>query len=76
MDEGLSKWLDLVFQRHRIDSELAQVRAKRESLSREAEEARDTLFRFLVLEDQAPPDGRADSEALRAGLERVADRAS
>jgi len=76
VDKTLSKWLDLVSETHRIDSELTQVRAKREFLSREAEEVRDALFRFLVLEDEAPPQGRADSEALRAGLERVANRAA
>lgn len=76
VDENLSNWLDLVFERHRIDCELTQVRAKRESLSREAEEARDALFRFLALADEAPPEGRADSQALRAGLERVANRDS
>ncbi len=75
LDETLSGWLDLVFENHRIDSELRQVRAKREALSREAEEARDALFRFLVLADDAPPEGRADSETLRAALERVANRA-
>ncbi len=76
VDEDLNKWLDLVYETHRIDSELKQVRAKRLSLSREAEVARDTLFRYLALENEAPPEGHADSEALRAGLERVAKRAS
>lgn len=76
VDAELSRWLDLVYESHRIGSELKQIKAKRVSLGREAEEARDALFRFLVLADEAPPEGRADSEALRAGLERVAKRAS
>jgi hypothetical protein len=76
VDQRFSKWLDLVFETYRIGSELSQVKSKRESLSREAEEARDALFRFLVLEDEAPPEGRADSDALRAGLQRVASRAA
>ncbi len=74
IDENISAWLDLVFESHRIESELKQVKDKRASLSRETEEARDKLFRFLVLENEAPAAGRADSEALRAGLERVAER--
>lgn len=76
IDENLSKWLDLLFETHRIGSELRQVKTRRESLSRKAEEARDTLFRFLVLANDAPTQGRADSGALRAALERVAHRAS
>jgi hypothetical protein len=73
IDDDLSAWLDLVLETHRIGSELNQLRTKRGSLSREAEETRDALFRFLVLSDEAPPEGRADSEALRAGLKRVAE---
>ncbi len=76
IDDNLSAWLDLVFETHRIDGELNQLRTKRASLSREAEESRDALFRYLVLSDEAPPDGRADSEALRAGLKRVAESSS
>jgi exonuclease SbcC len=76
IDESLSMWLDQVYETRRIDSELNQLRAKRAMLSREAEEARDKLFRFLALADEAPPEGRADSEALRAGLERMAKRTS
>ena len=74
IDDGLSRWLDLVSETQRIDRELTEVRTRRKSLSREAEEARDALFRFLVLEDAAPPEGHADIEALRSGLERVAGR--
>jgi hypothetical protein len=75
VDQDLSRWLDLVFETQRVDGELTEVRAKRGSLSREAEETRDALFRFLVLRDEAPPEGRADTESLRDGLERVARHA-
>ena len=74
IDENLSAWLDLVSDLHRIANELEQVREKRVSLSRRAEETRDALFRFLVLKEEAPPEGHADTQALRAGLERVAKR--
>ncbi|MDX1527087.1 MAG: hypothetical protein R3337_00585 [Gammaproteobacteria bacterium] len=74
VDEKLSAWLDLVSDLHRIECELEQVGGKRVSLSRQAEDTRDALFRFLVLAEEAPPEGHADSQALRAGLERVAKR--
>ncbi len=74
IDENLSAWLDLVSDLHRIESELGQVSDRRVALSRQAEDTRDALFRFLVLAEEAPPEGHADSQALHDGLERVAKR--
>ncbi|MDH3316948.1 MAG: hypothetical protein OER43_14435 [Gammaproteobacteria bacterium] len=76
VEGDLSKWFDLFFENYRISSELNQVKAKRTSLSRQAEDARDAVFRFLALADEAPPEGRADVGALRAGLDRLAKRAT
>lgn len=76
IEGDLSRWLDLTYETTRIGGELSQVKARRKSLSRQAEDTRDALFRFLALADEAPPEGRADTAALRAGLDRVASRAT
>ncbi|MDX1514238.1 MAG: hypothetical protein R3174_10910, partial [Gammaproteobacteria bacterium] len=74
MDDELTGWLDQVHQARRIDENLSETRAKRKSLSRIAEDSRDAIFRFLALNDAAPPRGRADSDALAEGLQKIERR--
>jgi hypothetical protein len=75
ISDEMARWLHRVHETRRIHGELDEVREKRKALSRETEEARDAVFRFLALKDEAPPKGRADIDALDAGLTRVAARA-
>jgi hypothetical protein len=74
ISDEMARWLHLVHETRRIRGDLDEVRAKRKALNRETEEARDAVFRFLALKDEAPPGGRADTDALDAGLKRVAAR--
>jgi len=76
ISDDMVRWLHLVHESRRIRGDLDEVRAKRTALNREVEEARDAVFRFLALKDEAPPKGRADIDALDAGLKRVAARAA
>lgn len=74
IDEELGKWLQQVHDVRRTGDALAEARTKRKSLSRAAEESRDAIFRFLALNDAAPPGGRADTGSLDSGLQRLAER--
>lgn len=74
IDGELAGWLQQVHAVHRIGNALAETRKRRKSLGRLAEENREAIFRFLALNDAAPPGGRADVASLDAGLRRLADR--
>lgn len=76
VDDKLEKWLRQVGDAHRIGESLAEARSRRKSLRRSAEECRDSIFRFLAVNNAAPPGGRADADSLEARLRRLGERDS
>ena len=71
VNEELKHWLEREAAVRRTRRELGTVQAKRRALSREADAVQQALYRFLSGQGEAPPQGRADLDALTAGLERV-----
>ena len=76
MNEELAGWLEREAAVRRTRRELGTVRAKRRALSRETDAGREALYRFLSRQGEAPPRGRADLDALAAGLERVRQKSA
>lgn len=74
VDDDLLQWLQQIHDVRRIEGELSETRKKRTSLNRDAEDTRDTIFRFLALNDAAPAGGRADVDSLDEGLKRLEER--
>ncbi len=71
MHEELAGWVEREAEVRRTRRELGTVQAKRRALSREVDAGREDLYRFLSRQGEAPPQGRADLNALAAGLERL-----
>ena len=69
--DELAHWLDLEATIRRTRRELRAVQAKRRTLGTKADAGREELYRFLSRQGEAPSQGRADLDALAAGLERV-----
>ena len=74
LDPALSHWLDLHARAERARLELERVRARRKSARGDAESIRDGLYRYLSRRGEAPADGRADSDAIAARIDRLAGR--
>jgi hypothetical protein len=67
----LARWLKLEGEVRCARRELRTLQAKRRAISAETDAGREELFRFLSRQGEAPPEGRADFDALAAGLKRV-----
>ena len=71
MSGELARWLKLEGEVRCTRRELRTLQAKRRAIGAETDAGREELFRFLSRQGEAPPEGRADLDALAAGLERV-----
>ena len=70
-------WIRQLGRASRSRRELAEVRAETEGVSRDIDEAREELYRYLSRRGALGGKGRADTATLAAGLERLAlERAS
>ncbi len=71
IDPELEQWLEATRQILRWREELQEVRAERIAIRAETDDGREELFRYLSRHGEAPPEGRADLDALAAGLARL-----
>ena len=71
-DAGHADWIRTEARVIRSRRELDDVKQKLRDKTAWAGELREPLFRFLSRHGEAPADGRADSETLEAGLQRLA----
>jgi hypothetical protein len=76
MDADFERWLGLVGQARRAREALQKVQARRKAITTKANDEREALFKFLSRQGEAPPDSRANLDALAAGLERIAARSA
>jgi len=72
LDKDFERRLRLVAQVHRTRHALARLKETLKQESADAEELRDRLRRYLAHQGEIPADGRADTAALTAGLDRLA----
>jgi hypothetical protein len=74
LDPATEGWLVLLGRAERTRRELESSEAQRKIASAGADELREGLYWYLSREGEAPGDGKADSDAIAAGLERLAAR--
>jgi hypothetical protein len=74
IDREQARWLELAGAAARQRKELEDVRARREAVQAETRDGREALYLYLSRHGEAPPEGRADLDALAAGLDWLADR--
>ena len=74
LDRRLEGWLRQVSSARKARVMLEEVKSNLAANTTEENEARERLFRYLARHGETPPGGHADTEALAAGLERVASR--
>lgn len=67
----IEAWLEKLAAAYLAKCNLDEVHAARGQAERAAGDAREALFRFLVRNGQAPPDGKAETDALATGLTRL-----
>ena len=71
MPADAEEWLRRLAALHRAEIGLRRLQRRRGELAGATDRSREGLFRFLARRGEAPPEGRADPDALEAGLERV-----
>ena len=71
LDRETESWIRALGRASRSRLELTQVQAEIEGLSRDADDVREDLYRFLARRGGAEGTGRADTATLGAGLERL-----
>lgn len=74
LDEDVERWLLLAGHAERARQALEDAKLRLKSAREEADALRDGLFRYLSRRGAAPGDARADTEAIAAGLDRLARR--
>lgn len=74
LDKELEQWLWLIARADQSRRDLVRLKADLKAASADAEQIREQLFRYLARQGEAPANGRADTAALAAGLERLAVR--
>ncbi len=71
LDRETESWIRALGRASRSRLELAKVQAEIEGLSRDIDEVREDLYRYLSKRGSAPGEGRADTATLAAALERA-----
>ena len=71
LDRETEGWIRQLGSAGRSRGELAEVQAEIEGLSRDIDEVREDLYRYIARRGSASPEGRADTATLAAGLERL-----
>ena len=74
LDTESEQWLEHLAEAHNDRHNLNQLNAKLKAITAERDANQEALFRFLARQGEAPPRGVADTDALSAGLDRVAAR--
>ena len=74
LDETQRKALDKAAEAKRLRQRLEQTRQQRDTLRAESEQRKDDIYRLLSSNGVAPSGGRADLEALSAGLNELQAR--
>lgn len=72
LDRETEGWIRALSRASRSRLELTEVQAEIESSSRDIDEVREDLYRYLSRRGSAGGEGRADTATLAAGLERLA----
>ena len=72
LDRETEGWIRALSRASRSRLELTEVQAEIESSSRNIDEVREDLYRYLSRRGSAGGEGRADTATLAAGLERLA----
>ena len=72
LDRETEGWIRTLSRASRSRLELTEVQAEIESSSRDIDEVREDLYRYLSRRGSAGGEGRADTATLAAGLERLA----
>ena len=72
LDRETEGWIRALGRAGRSRRELTEVQAEIEGLSRDADDVREDLYRYLARQGVAGGEGRADTATLAAGLERLA----
>jgi len=74
IDPELERWLELIGEAAHRRRELEAARAQRAAVQAETRDGREALYGYLSRQGEAPPEGRADLEALARGLDRLTNR--
>ena len=72
LEPETERWIRTLGRASRSRRELTEMQAEISGLSRDIDEVREDLFRYLARRGSAGAEGRADTATLAAGLERLA----
>ena len=74
IDEEFGQWLELVGKTRSLRKALEQLKTKRTQVDAEIDRGRETIFRFLSRQGEAPSNGNADLDVLAEGIKRLRHR--